>query len=351
MKIINKDKITDIVSDVTERSKPVYSNFIRPILETFGGYGFYGKRNIAKDGSYTTTLWLVFCYFPIHPLDSYRIHAEDEKLASKVYGIDDFMPFDIFKIEFDWVESVSTMVAFWLPVLTVVFFLFIYPLAVLPGILVLAASVATYQLQKHSRKQNTPQPPAAGENLPKKVPTPSAFGNTVTFESMPVPKPKIAPIPAKVPLPKPPRASTPAKRVQASASANLYSASVLTSSRSNIGHFPPVIEIPDHPRRREARLGLNFLGILNIALVLGYVYYFGLIGLLAHNSTTATITTILTILTRSHLLAIVSFNLGVGLALFRSKTIGIILILLAAALFLNLHTTLWTQLYHCCIPR
>src|SRR5437899_6194648 len=42
---------------------------------TFNGIGttFYGARDFALDGSYTTTEWFVFVYVPISPLRSLRI--------------------------------------------------------------------------------------------------------------------------------------------------------------------------------------------------------------------------------------------------------------------------------------
>ena len=42
---------------------------------TFNGIGtkYYGKRDKEQDGSYITTLFIVFIYFPIIPLGSYRV--------------------------------------------------------------------------------------------------------------------------------------------------------------------------------------------------------------------------------------------------------------------------------------
>jgi hypothetical protein len=42
---------------------------------TLNGFGtrYYGKRELAEDGSYITTLWITGLYVPILPLGSYRI--------------------------------------------------------------------------------------------------------------------------------------------------------------------------------------------------------------------------------------------------------------------------------------
>jgi hypothetical protein len=45
---------------------------------TFNGIGttFYGKRDFRSDGSYLTTEWVSFVYFPLFPLRSLRVRYQ-----------------------------------------------------------------------------------------------------------------------------------------------------------------------------------------------------------------------------------------------------------------------------------
>ena len=44
------------------------------------GFGkrYYGKRDFLADGSYTTTEWITYAYFPLIPLGSVRVLREGE---------------------------------------------------------------------------------------------------------------------------------------------------------------------------------------------------------------------------------------------------------------------------------
>jgi len=45
---------------------------------TFNGIGttFYGKRDFRKDGTFVTTEWVSFIYFPLFPLRSFRVRYQ-----------------------------------------------------------------------------------------------------------------------------------------------------------------------------------------------------------------------------------------------------------------------------------
>jgi hypothetical protein len=53
---------------------------------TFRGIGtmHYGKREFRADGSFVTTLWFVFLYVPVVPLNSFRLLPTG---TSKYYGL------------------------------------------------------------------------------------------------------------------------------------------------------------------------------------------------------------------------------------------------------------------------
>jgi hypothetical protein len=55
---------------------------------TFNGIGttYYGARDFLLDGTYTTTEWIVFVYFPIIPLRSLRISESNERTDFVVYS-------------------------------------------------------------------------------------------------------------------------------------------------------------------------------------------------------------------------------------------------------------------------
>jgi len=47
----------------------------KPLAKTYNGIGtsLYGKRNFGSDGSFTTTVWIVFLWIPLIPLKSVRV--------------------------------------------------------------------------------------------------------------------------------------------------------------------------------------------------------------------------------------------------------------------------------------
>ena len=58
-----------------EGPQPFGPGIERAMPYTMNGFGtrYYGKRDLAADGSYITTLWITGLYVPIFPLGSYRV--------------------------------------------------------------------------------------------------------------------------------------------------------------------------------------------------------------------------------------------------------------------------------------
>jgi hypothetical protein len=64
---------------------------------TFNGCGtrYYGERDRLEDGSYITTLWISFVWFPVVPLASYRIIPTGERFNILVYRSESFRVKDV----------------------------------------------------------------------------------------------------------------------------------------------------------------------------------------------------------------------------------------------------------------
>ena len=60
---------------------------------TFNGIGtkYYGNRDVAPDGSYVTTEWIVFAYFPIAPIRSVRVWRTSKSTNAIVYSSQGYM--------------------------------------------------------------------------------------------------------------------------------------------------------------------------------------------------------------------------------------------------------------------
>jgi len=49
----------------------------KPLTHSYNGVGtkFYGKRDVAPDGSYIATKWFIIAHLPIWPLGSFRVRV------------------------------------------------------------------------------------------------------------------------------------------------------------------------------------------------------------------------------------------------------------------------------------
>ncbi len=56
----------------------------KPLAQTINGFGtkLYGKRSFGADGSFVTTLWVVFFWIPVIPLKSFRVRDRGISLDS-----------------------------------------------------------------------------------------------------------------------------------------------------------------------------------------------------------------------------------------------------------------------------
>jgi hypothetical protein len=76
------------------------------------GKAFYGRKQVSKkDGSYTATMWLSFCYLPIVPYDTYRILKPDPGLLPQIFDFDEYIMVKSARLPFDWWQVVTTILS------------------------------------------------------------------------------------------------------------------------------------------------------------------------------------------------------------------------------------------------
>jgi hypothetical protein len=324
-----------------EESLKKTSGTVKPILSKFLGYIFLGKKHL-KDGSYIRTCWLTFFYFPIAPLDTYRIVGDTEKgLFPKNYKVDEFLPFQKTQIQFDYFQVLTSGLIIWAPAFSVIFFALIYPLAVLAGVLISVASFSIYQLSR------TPNPDLPKHNTiaelksrllekPQIVTEPKR-----TLEKSKKTIPKVPVAKQSIPIPKPNYQNV--EEILPPLPEEKY----IPEGNGRFGGFAPVKSEVIEEKHGH---GLISLGILNILLVLIYLFYFGYFKVSNEiTGLTVWVYKIFIFLGKNYLLALISFNIGLVIALLRSKVIGVILILFAVGLFMHLDAKFWDYLYSCCL--
>lgn len=49
------------------------------------GTNYYGRRDIKQDGSYITTEWIIFIYFPVFPIASFRVRPTGNSINVVVF--------------------------------------------------------------------------------------------------------------------------------------------------------------------------------------------------------------------------------------------------------------------------
>jgi hypothetical protein len=64
-------------------------DLFKHMAQTFYGIGttFYGKRDFRSDGSFLTTEWLSFIYFPVYPFPSLRVRYQGPAERSIHIGV------------------------------------------------------------------------------------------------------------------------------------------------------------------------------------------------------------------------------------------------------------------------
>lgn len=55
------------------------------------GTKYYGKRDLLEDGSYITTVWVIFIFIPIIPLGSFRVLRTGEGENYIIYNSTGFL--------------------------------------------------------------------------------------------------------------------------------------------------------------------------------------------------------------------------------------------------------------------
>lgn len=85
---------------------------------TLNGFGtkYYGKRELAEDGSYITTLWITGLYIPIVPLGSYRVRPMGQ---GSNWGIHRSQNYQVAKVELCW-EQVWHVYMIGAPILLII---------------------------------------------------------------------------------------------------------------------------------------------------------------------------------------------------------------------------------------
>jgi hypothetical protein len=75
MQLSQSLKFTDIPKDAIIYAKLPKVKAADTLTRNINGIGttLYGKREFQKDGSYISTVWLIFLLFPLIPLRSFRI--------------------------------------------------------------------------------------------------------------------------------------------------------------------------------------------------------------------------------------------------------------------------------------
>ncbi|MBI3136919.1 MAG: hypothetical protein HYZ14_19745 [Bacteroidetes bacterium] len=86
-------------------------------MATLNGIGtkFHGFRNCQPDGTADVTLWLVFLYFPIIPLRSYRIKRKATTMREFSYTVQEKIPLHFKSVLTTWFFGwiVTPILWFW----------------------------------------------------------------------------------------------------------------------------------------------------------------------------------------------------------------------------------------------
>lgn len=76
------------------------------------GTGFCGKKNIANDGTYQTTKWIVILHMPIIPIKTYRIKEIPSYNLNNTEE-NNFTEFEKLPIKFDIRQVIETFLSYW----------------------------------------------------------------------------------------------------------------------------------------------------------------------------------------------------------------------------------------------
>jgi len=104
---------------------------------TFARQVFYGRRHYNRaEYSYEATLWYTLWYFPVYPVDTYKVREQGKpKFFPELFHLDEYVPYDLDRINFDWFHALIVFALSWTPVVALAVACFAYPFV---GILLLA---------------------------------------------------------------------------------------------------------------------------------------------------------------------------------------------------------------------
>jgi hypothetical protein len=154
---------------------------------TFNGIGttFYGRRDFALDGTYTTTEWFAFLYVPIIPLRSLRIREVDSGKYFFVYSSQKYAVFSKSRPNLKQVLSVYG----WFAALVSCTLLGRVPVIgespFLPLSVVLVIGLLPWILRRRARRRLLTQVQAGFPNF---QPCPGSTANSSSFQSPPGPE-------------------------------------------------------------------------------------------------------------------------------------------------------------------
>lgn len=154
---------------------------------TFNGIGttFYGARDFALDGSYTTTEWFTFLYIPIIPLRSLRIRSLD---SGKYFVVYSSQRYAIYSKSRPNLKQVLFIYGWCAAIIACI------PLASVPGtgkvpflplIAVLAVAILPWILRRRARRRLLAETQAGFPNF---QPGPGSTAGSSSFPSPPGPE-------------------------------------------------------------------------------------------------------------------------------------------------------------------
>ena len=192
-----------------EKLEQNVKNKLSSVSLSFLGQTFYGKSKVSKkDGSYTTTLWYVFVYLPLMPIDSFRVMPGEipSAIPPKVFAMDDFIGYDTKKVPLDWVEVISTLIVFWVPVMFYILLFTGFPLTMLLVTVGISLGTVGYEMKRKNAAKHPAIPTTAFSTTASAPPKLSFYSKLLKSFSSPkksVAEPKPANVPSPTPAPPP----------------------------------------------------------------------------------------------------------------------------------------------------
>jgi hypothetical protein len=296
---------------------------VSSINVNFIGQAFYGHKNISKkDRSYTATLWHVFCYMPLLPIDSFRLTNPDQipkRLFPKVFAHDEFIYYDTAKIDLDWLQVIWTLLLMWTPFVASIVLIAAFPLPALIVIIISSLGIIGYEiLIRHNIHPN--------------------FKFLTKFKFTPRPR---------TTLPPSQKSETP---VGLRAEDKLVG-STRQASENYVPHLWDELFVTGVIRSKEKPIELKrpnyFLETIGYLVFISFPVYFFLYVYLntaiIKDSTYISLTNIYNYLNTGHLFVVITAAVGV-VVFIKNKALGFLLILFAILIYFNLHQVLWNYL-------